>query len=346
MFLVPFYSNYYKEQQIAEIHECEDIAAVKSFQLFGFWAGAQVALTEYEQKGIPLNIIVKDVSESETKLRNILENKDFMSKVDLIIGPFFSKLFAVASKYAQEYKIPIVNPFSNRTDFLQNNEYVYKLIPSKESRPATLAFWADQFPQHKIFVHADTSNFHKTDFSYIRYFKNNNIPYTLIGSGSNVSKKLSSEGKNIVILQINETAKIMMLVRDLMYNSNPDNMILVISEDLLESNTLEIEYFSKLNAHFFSDFFVDYSNEQTQVFIHNFKEKFKTMPTLDNFAFQGYDITRYFVELLENDMDMDRVKIEPIAYRLSFDKTENGGYENVNTQFLQVIDNEIRQAGY
>lgn len=346
LFLIPFYSDSYVEQQLSNIHECEDIYGIKSFQLMGFWAGAQVALDEYEKKDASLKIIVKDVSESEAKLKSILENQTLMSQVDLIIGPFFSKQFALASRYAKEYKIPIINPFTNRTDILHDNEYVYKLVPSKEARPATLSYWADQFPNHQIWVYADTTQRQRDNLSYIQYFRQHNIPYKVIMPQKSVVSSLLPNKKNIVISQIEETAKNMMMARELVYSNKLDNVILVVPENLLKSNTVEIEYFSKLNVHFFSDYYVDYSNEQTQVFIHNFTDKFKTIPTLENFGFQGYDITRYFVELLLNDMDVDRVKIEPIAYRLSFDKTENGGYENVNTQFLEVIDNEIHPANY
>ena len=54
LFLIPFYSQSYSSQQVASIREYEDLAAVKSFQLMGFWAGAQVALEEYNQKNTEL----------------------------------------------------------------------------------------------------------------------------------------------------------------------------------------------------------------------------------------------------------------------------------------------------
>ena len=52
------------------------------------------------------------------------------------------------------------------------------------------------------------------------------------------------------------------------------------------------------------------------------------------------------MELVLNHLDLDRVKVSPIAFPLSFDKSPDGGYENVNVQFLEVKDNEIVPSGY
>ncbi|MBQ6070705.1 MAG: ABC transporter substrate-binding protein [Bacteroidales bacterium] len=346
LFLIPFYSQSYSSQQVASIREYEDLAAVKSFQLMGFWAGAQVALEEYNQKNTELKVIVRDVSDNESKLRAILEDRELMGQVDLIIGPFFSRPFAMAARYAKEYGIPIVNPFTNRTDFMAGNEYVYKLIPSMEARPATLTFIADQFPKHQIILYADSSRRSRNVQIYTHYFKEKKIPYKCIPSSKTLVKELLPGQKNIVLSLMEETAPNMMLSRELVYGIKPDDLMFIMPESMLKSNTVEVEYFDKLNVHFFSDYYVDFKNEQTQVFIHDYTERFKTPPTLENFAFQGYDVTRFFVEWLLNGKDLDLVKIEPIAYRLSFDKVPDGGYENVNVQFLEIIDNEIHPAGY
>ena len=107
-----------------------------------------------------------------------------------------------------------------------------------------------------------------------------------------------------------------------------------------------MEYYSKLNLHFFSDYYVDFENERTQTFVYDYTQSFGVPPSLENFAFQGYDITRYFVEFIRGGNDLDQVKVEPIAFPLSFDKLPDGGYENVNVQFLEVKDNEIVPSGF
>ena len=110
-----------------------------------------------------------------------------MRSVDLIIGPFFGKLFEVAAGYAKRYEIPIVNPFTKRQDFLNDNEFVYKLVPSMEARPAMIAFLAQQSDAFPIIIYGDSVSSHKEMNAYVTYFNKNRIEYEITSSASAVS---------------------------------------------------------------------------------------------------------------------------------------------------------------
>lgn len=346
LYLIPFYSKQYDDQAVARIKESQEMRSINSFQLMGFWAGAQIALDEFNDDNVHLNIIVKDITDNETKLRSIMEDRELMSQVDLIVGPFFSRTFAIAAQYAKEYGIPIVNPFTTRTDILRGNEYVYKLVPSLETRAATVAYLSDLYPKSHIILYADSTKHRKEYHAYAHYFKEKNIPFVSLPLQNNLVSALQPDAKNIVIVLNHESAKMLMLSRDLIFKSNLDNLVMVVPEEWLNVPTYDIEYYSKLNIHFFSDYYVDETNEKTQVFIHNYTSKFGVPPTIEAFSFQGYDITRYFVSALFNDMDLDRVKTETIGYHFSFEKIPDGGYENINAQFLEVDDEGIKNVGF
>ena len=91
---------------------------------------------------------------------------------------------------------------------------------------------------------------------------------------------------------------------------------------------------------------ITYDAEKTKTFVYNYTQRYGVQPSLESFSFQGYDITCYFVELVLNHFDHDRVKVSPIAFPLSFDKSPDGGYENVNVQFLEIKDDEIVPSLY
>lgn len=341
LFLIPFFSDQYNASTVAAAKEEADMQAITSFQMMGFWAGAQIALDEYAAAGIPLKVIVKDVSDNESKLRSIMENKALMDKVDLIIGPFLGKQFAIAAHYAKEYKIPIVNPFSTRTDFLNNNEFVYKLLPALESRPATIAFLSDLYPKHQILIHADSTRKTKELQTYKNYFKEHAIPYKVVPLSSNLINHIKEDIHNIIIVLDDDAARSLLISRDLIYKTNLDNITMVVPDSWLNIPTYDVEYYSKLNLHFFSNYHVDNTLEQTKLFEHNYTDKFKTPPTITSYSYQGYDVTKFFIDLIRNDMDLDRVKIETISYRFTLDKIPGGGYENVNVQLLEIKDNDI-----
>lgn len=348
LFLIPFYSKEFNEDALYNVKSSEDIQEINSFQLMGFWAGAQVAFDEYAEANVPLKVIVKDVTNDEGHLRAIMENESLMKDVDLIVGPFFSKTFVIAAQYAQKYHIPIVNPFTTRTDILKNNEFVYKLIPSLESQPATIAYLVDQFPKVQVLMMIDTTmgKKNKNYKTYSKYFTEHQISFKTTSSYNGLIAMMDPDKKNVLLVFDDNEAKMLMLSRDLLYKSQSEKFILVVPESWMRAKTYDVEYYSKLNVHFFSDYFVDDENERTQIFVNRYTEKFKAPPTLDNFAFQGYDVARFFTEFLLNDKDVDRVKVEPISFPFSFDKISGGGYENINIQFLEVLDNEVERVSF
>jgi hypothetical protein len=112
----------------------------------------------------------------------------------------------------------------------------------------------------------------------------------------------------------------------------------------LEIDALEVDYLNKLNVHFFSDYFVNEENDNALVFISDFIERYNTPPDLKRFSFQGYDITKYFVELMLHDFDASQVLYTPVAMNFNFQKTENGGYENHGVFLLQLKDYKIQKV--
>ncbi len=347
LFLIPFYSKEYTELDISSIRDCDDIRNVPAFRLMGFWAGAQVALDEYAKSSdVPLRVVVRDVTEDVNHLKSIMEDESLMRDVDVIIGPFFSKTFAVAARYAKQYKIPIVNPFTTRTDILKDNEYVFKLTPSCDNRPAMLAYTAEQFPGSQIILVSDSAAPSREYACYTRYFNENGIAYKTVAKKNQLIDAIKPEGRNFIVSFSDDAARMLMLSDALLYGAVSGKYVLVVPEKWLSSKTYDVGYFSRLNIHFFSDFHVDPTDEATLLFIDKYKERFSAPPTLDNFAFQGYDVTRFFIDFIMNDKDLDRVKTMPLAYPLSFDKRPSGGYENVNVYFLEVVDNEIQPVRF
>ena len=343
LYLIPFETDSYTTPYVKE---SEDMDKVKSYQLMGFWNGAQMALEEYAGKNVVIQVVVKDISNDERKLRRVMEDESLMSGVNLIIGPFFGKLFEIAAEYAKQYRIPIVNPFTSRQDFVEENEYVYKLIPSLEARPAMVAFLAQQTNAFPILIYGDSTSTNKEMAAYRKYFRDNRIAYEVIPNASSVVNHLSNGRPQFVVTFYDNPAQNLIISRNLLYSKKTDNLTFVVPETWLESKTYDIEYYSKLNLHFFSDYYVDFTAENTKTFIFDYTQRFGVPPSVKNFAFQGYDITRYFIEFILNGYDFDRVKVTPIAFPLSFDKSPNGGFENVNVQFLEIKDNEIVPSLY
>jgi len=340
LYLIPFYTEEIKTFDVNSITSDEDINNITSFKLAGFWEGTEMAFREFEKEGIKLNVIVRDITDDKEKLNQILQDTSFMKSIDLIIGPFFAEMFTIAAQYAKTYNIPIVNPFSNRTDFVENNEYVYKLIPSISARPILLdSLLLNRYPKTNIILWGNIDNKSNELSIYEDYFIKKQLPYTKVPFKEGITllmQKMKTNYHNIIITYAETQASIIHNVRLLANTGMLPSYSLVIPEEWLKANEAETENFNKLNIHYFSNYYVDYQNDNTLLFVSDFIERFNCPPDLSRFSFQGYDITRYFVSRIMTPSDSIQSKFNPISFDFQFNKIENGGYENQKARLLQI----------
>ena len=107
----------------------EAILEESSFRFLQFYYGSLIAVDSLKKQGLNIELHVYDVDDDMAKAMKVI-NMDEMRSMDLIIGPFFSRIFPLASNFARIFDIPIVNPLSKRSDIVQNNAQVYKFQPT------------------------------------------------------------------------------------------------------------------------------------------------------------------------------------------------------------------------
>ncbi len=107
----------------------EEILEESSFRFLQFYYGSLIAVDSLKKQGLNIELHVYDVDNDMAKAMKVI-NLDEMRSMDLIIGPFFSRIFPLASNFARIFGIPIVNPLSQRSDIISNNSRVYKYQPT------------------------------------------------------------------------------------------------------------------------------------------------------------------------------------------------------------------------
>lgn len=347
LYLLPFFGEEYPSYNNGKISSATDIDNEPMFSLVSFWEGAQMALDEYETSFNRINVVVKDVTYDNAKLIRVLEDEQLMSQVDLIIGPFFASQFEIAANYAKTHQIPIVNPFTSKQDILENNEYVYKVQSSKESVAEMVKqYWKPETKSSDILIWTERGADIPALRAYERYFTKLDIPYEFVldDGKNNIKKRLNPAVHQVVFPFFQQHTTVIANMRNLGVEEDFPNTVFVVPEEWLAIDALEVDYLNKLNVHFFSDYFVDENNDNTLVFISNFVERYNTPPDLKRFSFQGYDITKYFVELMLHGFDESKVQYAPVAMKFNFQKTENGGYENHGMFLLQLKDYKVQVA--
>lgn len=354
LYLIPFYTEEISNIDPAIITSENDIYSELPFQLVGFWEGAKIAFDEFERAGIQLEVIVKDITYDSLKLKDILDDQELMDRVDLIIGPFYSDMFLIASRYAKEHDILIINPFTNRSDFLEGNPCVYKTMPSLKSHPKLLSqFLITENEDYNIILWHDDLAFSKEIAVYEEYFKEHDMPYQTVpfkAELTNLKSQLHRHKNNIIIVAAQSQATVISNFREMhsacstsdSYSSIPSfNMI--IPEVWIERLEAELDNLNLLQVYYFSNYFLDKKKENYPYFVSNYIEQFRSHPDLKRFSFQGYDITNYFVNCLLHEFDTSKFDFHPFSLDFEFYTQEYGGSENQKARLLQLKNYEITE---
>ncbi|MEZ5081996.1 MAG: hypothetical protein R2750_00860 [Bacteroidales bacterium] len=96
---------------------------------------------------------------------------------------------------------------------------------------------------------------------------------------------------------------------------------------------LETSQLLNLNFHFFSTSLVNYKSEKTKHWIKKFRENYKTEPSVNNYAFDGFDAGWYFLNgLYRFGPDfincLEYMDFRPMHTRYKFIQSQGNGYQN------------------
>lgn len=130
--LVPLYLNEIDRLDLskARIEKTKHSRAMKFLHFYEGFMMAVDSLTKHY--GLKLELNVMDVSENVAGAQAAVSALE-KEQVDLIIGPFFSKSFAIVEEYALSQNILVVNPMSERESIIVNAPNVVKLKPSAKA---------------------------------------------------------------------------------------------------------------------------------------------------------------------------------------------------------------------
>jgi hypothetical protein len=175
-------------------------------------------------------------------------------------------------------------------------------------------------------------------------------------SFTNISAMLTADSvENIIIVPSSDEVSLMPLFARLNLDTKKYKIKVYGLPELASFKSIDQEYMHNLEVHYYSPFYIDYSNPFARKFITKFQSKFNAPPQDFqregyNFAFLGYDVGIYFLDAMgrqgkafgncqmENSnqlhMILDFVRPKPA-----------GGYINRGTQILKFTkDYYIRKV--
>jgi hypothetical protein len=131
-----------------------------------------------------------------------------------------------------------------------------------------------------------------------------------------------------------------------MYSIKARNMTIVATSKVLEANTIQHIYLSTLDIRAIGQEFVDYSSEETELFIKEYRTLTNTEPT--NYSFKGYDTGIYFTLLAARYGGIPIARSWPSFQGLgggfNFIEANRNGPTNKYINELEVVDFTLQRV--
>ena len=323
----------------------------KDYNYVSFLEGALLAVEKMKNEGFSAKINIKDVY-NRNSITKILQEKEIENS-DLIIGPFALNSLKTVAEFSKKKEIPLVSPYEYRAEILVNNNPMFFQVYPAQSYINRELFQktVDNTTLNIVLIQpesCDTStlkmyqdNIKKVFTKYSTYvhkmgLRPNNVRTAL----NDVLKK---DVQNLIFVVSNDEAFVSDLLDRLML-MNPLKVQYPISiygtMHWRTFNKVDLTKYYALNMHIVQAFYIDYADEDVKNFILNYRQNYSNEPS--QYAFQGYDVTYYFLNALKNygkDFKhcLNNIEVKLLQSRYKFEKIygDDGGYINTKSFLLE-----------
>lgn len=267
-----------------------------------FYSGVLLAAREMGESGVDIDMSVYDIANGSYGA-----TKSELESSDIIIGPVaaadITRIYAVAPGIKA-----LISPLDPKAEQLcQTYSTMIHAPAPRMAQYEDLAQWIkeDLMPGDRVIVisekearKGDEGKLLRAaiDSAYIEYIP---LAYSIL-EGRKIQEpleaKMTAEGTNRVIIASESEAFVNDAVRNLNLTiHNKFNVVLYAPAKIRTFETIEIENFHNTNLHASLTYYIDYSNAEAKQFVKKYRALFNTEPT--QFAFQGYDVAKYFFGL-------------------------------------------------
>jgi len=275
---------------------------------FDYLQGTLLAIDALKKEGYNLDVHIYDTRADSAHLAGIF-NKYEMKNMDLIFGPIYSQNYDIVKQFTDKNRINVISPLTSQLSVVQNNPFVYKIVPSysevakftagfisKYADTSVVSIISDGTPSQialKDTLHKEllflTKNLDTLDYRDITFSKFV-TPY---------ANNLSPDKHNYVFITSTNEVQVSAILNNLNALVTVNKYrITVYALPVLENFTkMQADWLVNLDIHFTSSTLNDLDNWAIKEFKIKYKDIFSRRPS--RFAYMGYDATYYFVSALK-----------------------------------------------
>ena len=327
------------------------------------YEGVLIASDTLRSLGLNINLHIYDV-ESDTVGAIRLIESGALKDMDLIIGPVYSRNLSLVATYTKQFEIPVISPVQLENNApLKNNPFLFKVNPSLEVAQDAISkrlinFWDDNF----IFIHSDSTHINPD----IDSFKNKifrelttKVPYEEIkfkefifysrsnqdeDSINRLENALSDQVRNFVIIASEDPPMMSECIANLKTLSKKFDIRIMGYPAIRGLDNEDWKDYFDLGIELYTPFWIDYNMQDVKNFNASFRHKFLTEPNENSFAWEGYDLTYYFLSGLAlygkkfiSNPDIHNPDLLQTSFRFKR-KEEGNGFENQKLYLIKFTN--------
>lgn len=303
-----------------------------------FYSGVLLAVSDLSEMGVNVDMKVYDIAGA-----NGLPPYNHVSDCDFLIGPIGSEDLTKMLSLNEECPY-IISPLDQRAQTLaasngkliqvptphttQHNDLIDWLkSETAESEKVVLitekgARQTDVTSQMKAAL--DSTGLNYKTFSY-SILEGRDILEPLMGL-------MTNEALNRVVIASESEAFVNDVVRNLnLIEYQKYEVVLYASSKIRNFETIEVDNIHNTELHTSLSYYINYDDPKVMSFLMKYRALFNAEPS--QFAFQGYDIAAYFIDLVNKYGEkwvekIDEGKKKMLQNTFDFKKTPEGGYIN------------------
>ena len=264
-----------------------------------FYSGVLMALKDLEAEGNKVQAHIYDLSAG-------LPAADALQKTDFVLGPIASRdLEAILQRV--DSKVPVISPLDQKATVLSTYYHNFIQVPSAaDNQYEDLVAWLKEDTQENdtvILITEKGANNIAAPIAIRSAMARLPLNYEILnyaivegrGIPARLTEAMTQEGVNRIVVATESEAFMGDVVRNLSIMLGKGYDIVMYAPSKVRTfDTIEGSAYHDAFLHISTAYFADYTTPEVDDFVQAYRALFRTEPS--QFAFQGYDITRYFVQ--------------------------------------------------
>ena len=303
-----------------------------------FYCGAMLAVHDQAQKGINIDVTTYDIAD-----QSVLVSKEDIENSDLIIGPI-SAADQTRLLQTSDKRGAMISPLDPRSEklIMEYNDLIQAPTPHRIQYQDLINWIKEEMGENdKVIMFSErTARVNEAVNTMKEVMDSSGIGYTpfvySILEGRDILEPLKEmmtlEATNRIYIASESEAFVNDVVRNLnlMLLENYD-VVLYAPSKIRSFETIEVDHFHKTSMRVSLTYFINYEDQAVKDFLLKYRAIYNTEPS--QFAFQGYDIASYFINLCYKygkdwTQMLEKSNRAMLQSSFRFSKQGTGGYIN------------------